>query len=148
MQLVPRTVTRRIPVDMYGNVILETPMISTESRPSSSLINPSESTASPSDAAPRASKKPATESGELPAPQGKANGEVANGEKSGAAKAPTAELNIGPAQGDAEAQAKPSLPQKSESSPAAGETKIDSDKPATSTEESDKPTRIRTQQDD
>jgi hypothetical protein len=125
IQLVPRLVTRRIPVDMYGNVIVESALPASESKSSTSLVVPSDATPSPSDTS-RSSKKPSTESGELPAPQAKEN-------------TSSSDLRIGPAGGDTEATEKPALT-----------TPIDpsTNKPESSTKKDDEPPRIKTQSDD
>jgi hypothetical protein len=128
IQLVPRIVTRRIPVDMYGNVIVESTLPASESKSSTSLVVPSDPTPSVSDI-PRSSKKPSTESGELPAPQEKGNNA-------------TSELKIGPASGDSEANEKPAIP--SGTVPPVSEL---SSKESGSKSDSE-PTRIRTKSDD
>jgi hypothetical protein len=115
MRLLPRTVTRRIPLDVNGMVIELPPATSVES-----LLVPSESSivdmpvGSPSDATgvSRSSKKPAvpTESGELPSPapsKGTAkSAESAVKPSTSASKPSTAELNIGSPDGQSETEGK------------------------------------------
>ncbi|MFN9434335.1 MAG: hypothetical protein ACK6DC_05270, partial [Planctomycetota bacterium] len=92
-----------------------------------------------SDAA-RSSKKPATESGELPAPQSKSAAEQPSNQSS-------AELKIGSPDGDAEAAKKPTL-NPSEAAPPSNESKIESAKPEAAPESEKESARIRTKSSD